>query len=344
MPLRRGGVHPLADFESDLRLPPGFSGRDANDDEDAVGDAIVFLQVGRPGNQNYWPGLCLALISFTEDLLEAAGLSSLTNPLDTYPPETQYANGGPVNTLNVKVGDSEIKLRPLYNQAADVIRVEMRREHPSMPGHATQAWPAYRPFLNAVSTATPGGRLAIAEYVWRAGVLEAQENVPTVGRGALIRPFSLLLEKFPTNHRPGGAVFQAMAFGYLRADSPNVILESHAVNVASRRAGVVGDVDGFQGAEIELAAEVKDLDIGQDNVDEQLGSFLQAVEEIPNATTLVIARTFDEWSRQHLLELGTLPVDKASLLERVAIWDVPKQQEASAALNISSHESRRVHR
>lgn len=123
-------------------------------------------------------------------------------------------------------------------------------------------------------------------------------------------------------------MFQAMAFGYLRADSPNVILESHAVNVASRRAGVVGDVDGFQGAEIELAAEVKDLDIGQDNFEDQLGGFLQAVEEIPNATSLVIARTFDEWSRNQLLDRGTLPVDKASLLERVAIWDVPKQQEA----------------
>jgi hypothetical protein len=309
VPLRRGGIHPLADFETELGLPAGFCNRDFNESEDAVRDAIHFLEVERPANQNYWPGLCLAMVGFAEELLAAAGDESLERPLDIYPPETQYAAGGPVNTLNVKVGESEIKLRRLYNHAAVVIRVEMRRQHPQMPGHATQAWPAYRPFLDAVCAATREGRRAIAEYIWERGVLNAQENVPTVGRGALIRPFSRLLEIFPTTHRPGGAVFQAMAFGYLRADSPNVILESHAVNVASRRAGVVGDVDGFQGAEIELAAEVKDLDIGQDNFENQLGGFLQAVEEVPNATTLVIARTFDTWSKNRLLDLGTLPVD-----------------------------------
>ena len=113
----------------------------------------------------------------------------------------------------------------------------MRRDHPSNAAHATQSWRAYRDFISLVYAATPGGRLAVAEEIWQSGVLAADERQWANGVERIVRPFELVLAEFPTQGAtPGGAIYQALVFGFFRADSPNLTLESHSVNTASSRA------------------------------------------------------------------------------------------------------------
>lgn len=298
--------------------------------------AIDFLENHRPPQQNYWPALTLALLAQAEELLAALGVSSLNDVFATVDIELEAAGGGARNTLNfVRPDGTQSKLRPAYGRTVAVIRSEMRRfAHPYSPGSQTGAWRSYRPFIEAIFGATPEERSTIARWVWEYGVLPIPETVPA-GAGAgdrRERPFAYVLRHMPTASRPGGAIFQAEAYAYLRADAPNVILEAHAVNVASRRARLVGDVAGFRGDAIELAAEVKDLHISEDNLDEQLGDFLVEIAEVPDATAIVFAAGFTDEAREALAAQNVIPLDREQMAATAAVWDLPKQTEAMGAL------------
>lgn len=300
----------------------------------AVEDALRWLAEERPMQQNHWPALTLAIVAQVQAVAEREGEVSFLDIFESNPPEATEARGKVVNTLNFRLssGDS-VKLRPLYNRTLHVIIHDMLREHPSNPGHATQSWPAYRPLIQKIGAMRPAERRSFVEALWGIAVLDkpARQLAAVVER--VVRPFELVLREMPTYLKErdggrGGAVFQAIAFGYLRADSPNLILESHGVNVGSKRAAMLGDVDGFRGQEPELAAEVKDLDLHDGNIWDQLGNFLMEIAEAPNVTAMVFCKTITPSARQLLEREGMIVLDRDGLARRVASWDVPKQQEA----------------
>lgn len=334
VPRARGGNQPIENFEQELGLPAGFCAR-PYDPGPALGASLDFLQNQRPPGQNYWPALVLALIGQAEKVLVGLGATSVDNVFGDLQREEVSARGRVLNTLNFVTPDgSTFRLRPSYTKVLSVIRSEMRRfAHPSNPQGATNSWQHYQPLIESIYRATPDQRAALARWVWDNGVLPITETVPGGAAGPRReRPFSYVLEHMPTSSNPGGAIFQAEAYAYLRADAPNVILESHAVNVGSRRAGLVGDVDGFRGDAVELAAEVKDLVIDEDNLEDQLGDFLVAVAEIPDATAIVFAAGFSDEAREALAAQNVVALDRGEMATIAAVWDFPKQAEAMGAL------------
>lgn len=232
-----------------------------------------------------------------------------------------------MNTLTFTVGATSVSLRRFYNLAESVIRNDMLRLHPSSAAHATQSWRAYETLIDLVFAMSPGGRLALAEWVWQQ-VLSLAEHPIAAVKERVVRPFEYVLTNMSTAARPGGAIFQAFAYGYLRADSPNLILESYSVNTGSSRKKMLGDVVGYRGQEPELAAEVKDLELTDENVDDQLGNFFEDIAGAPNATAVVICRAITSEARGRVEARGVTVLDKDTLRHTVAVWDLPKQQEA----------------
>ena len=323
----RGGDRPVSEYEADLGLPKGFGSR-ILERGDAFASAVEFLANRRPKAQNHWPALSLAILAQAESLLLAEGRESVEDVFETFPPD-DGGNGRVVNTMNLVSGDRSFKLRPSYNSALDVIRVEMRRDHPSNAAHATQSWRAYVPLITAVYQATPNERAAIAEYVWQEGVLLAPERRFASAASRIVRPFELALSSMPTQgFNPGGALFQGLVFGFFTADSPNLTLESHSVNTGSSRADMIGDVSGFRGGEVELAVEVKDHGIDDTHVNEVLGDFLEDLVKAPNATAVVVADNISENARNELAAVNVIGLSREDLRLRVITWDLPKQQEA----------------
>lgn len=91
---------------------------------------------------------------------------------------------------------------------------------------------------------------------------------------------------------------------------------------------MLGDVDGFRGAEVELAVEVKDIDLDATNWEDHLGAFLSDIDAAPNATAVVIARSIDDDVVAALEEIGVVPLDKPTMRRTVEVWDLTKQEEA----------------
>lgn len=323
----RGGNQPLSTFNSELRLPTDFTQRPLTHGVEFE-NAIRFLEYERPSGQNFWPALTLGFISQAEALLGDRGISRLDDVFEKYPPAAS-SQFKVVNTLTFVAGVKRFGIRGPYNDARNVIAVEMRRVHPTAAAHATQAWHSYQTFIDAVFRAQPGERHAIAEWIWQVGVVQADERRLTTAVSRVIRPFEQVLADMPTQgYRPGGALFQALVFGYFLADSPNLTLESHSVNTGGSHAAMVGDVAGFRGGELELAVEVKDTDLDDRNVDLILSDFLEDLVGVPNATAVVVAHHITDTARDSLALSNVIGLSRDELRQRVITWDLPKQQEA----------------
>jgi len=122
-----------------------------------------------------------------------------------------------------------------------------------------------------------------------------------------------------------------LVYAYLVADSPSLSFQSQKVNVGSSRAGVIGDVDGYQGADVVLAAEAKDKDLTIEDEDD-LEGFLEDVAGFPDADAVVFARSFDESIAARLERADVRMVDRAQMVTTVRLWDVPKQDIALQAM------------
>ncbi|SHX66933.1 Uncharacterised protein [Mycobacteroides abscessus subsp. abscessus] len=327
MPIR-GGNQPLSTFAAALGFPDGFADRPLPATHPKLDAAKAWLADDRPSAQNHWPALVLALIVQAEVLLAGEGADQIADVFTVHPPEESSARGRVVNTLNFTRSDAEsVKLRPLYNLALGVITYDMLRTHPSNPGHATQSWRAYRPLIELIYGMSPGERAALAKHVWQIGVVDAPEIRIAEVRERLIRPFEFVLVNMPTTGipgLPGGGMLQGITYGYFRADSPNLILESHKVNTGSSRAGRIGDVDGFRGGELELAAEVKDLSIEDASA---VADFVEDIAAAPNATAVVVCQSVADDAREEIESRNITVLTMEDLTRTVGVWDLPKQQE-----------------
>lgn len=328
--VKRGGNQPLSSFIEALELPTGFSDRTGGDEDPNYQAAVRWLDNERVPGQNFWPALCLAYIYQAEMVLHAAGKDSVDDPFKTFNVAERHASGRAVNTLNFIVAGQTFHSRPPYARAAEVIRVRMRREHPSSAPHATQSWRDYRRLITLIFAMTPAGRARFAEYVWLKGVIEKPEVAWISSHAArVVRPFERVLADFDTTGADrGGALLQALVYGFFSADTSTLTLESHNVNTGSSRASMPGDVAGFRGGEVELAVEVKDMAITQASVEEVLVDFLADLTEAPNATAIVVAADVDQPSRDRLAESNVIALSRNELRLRVMTWDLPKQQEA----------------
>lgn len=323
---------PLTEFEDSLELPQGFTSRNLDDvDGDAV-SAIAWLAHERPERQNFWPALCLAFIAQAERLLGHLGVDQKKDPFATIERKKTSAAKAVDQLVWITPDGTEVPSRRFYNAAAEVIIARMRREHPSSPGHNTSKWLMYEPLITHIFSTTPGGRLAIAEWIWQMGVLAKPKTVNTAHRTRQPRPFLAIIESLDTGSgTTGGAVFQAMVYGYLYADSPTLTVVSQKVNTGSRRAGVIGDVSGYLGEHLVLAAEAKDKHLGKSN-EADLHTFIEESSAFPDLDAVVFARSFDSHIAAKLEENKVRTFSTEDMMRTVRLWDVPKQENAVRAM------------
>ena len=324
----RGGDQPLSSFEEALGLKKGFSMSASGIDprKRHADAAIAWLKAKRPPRQSAWPALCLALVAQTSEALRLLELEYHENIL------AHRARLVAGRQLVLRVEKTDIPTRRYYNFAEQVIRVEMNRDHPSMPGHATAGWEAYSELIRHLGSCSSAGRASVAVWIWTNGVLSLTERLVPTQRTRRPRPFYEIVKDLDTaSGQTGGALYQAMVYAYFVADSPTLTVVSHPVNTGSSRAGVIGDVDGFLGEEIVLAAEAKDKDLTIDDEDD-LVAFKEDVGPHPDIDAVIFARTFDAKLHEILKRADIRTMSRQEMLVSVSLWDVPKQENAVRAM------------
>lgn len=283
-------------------------------------------------------GLLIAFIDFLKDLgVPNQKFKNLDHLLKKYPRHEMTAAGQRANTLIVARGNERgtISLRPFYNEVERFFRAEKKRfDYPSCAPHATQAWGDYRNWLDALVTFSSKEidqlRSKVVEYVL--AKLKSQEFDPA---SVTTEPplFRLILESFPlTAHKgePTGAAYQAIVFGFVRADNPHLQVEIDKVRTGSKRLQRVGDIDCWEGSRLAISAEVKQLTLKVDSVSDLEGFANETGKR--GALGMVVALAFDEGTRTRIEDLGLKALDRNDLLKIVELWDPLKQRTAVKSL------------
>jgi hypothetical protein len=287
---------------------------------------------GFPGRK-FSAGLLIAFIDlFTSIGVPGAGMKNLDDVLAKYPRQLKTAQGKHANTLILLTGKgTTASLRPFYNVAERFFRAEHKRfDYPNCAPHATQAWQDYLPWLDALATFSPAELSDLREQVctYVLGTLKSQEFDPA---SVQFEPpvFRMVIENFDMSKKksePGGAAFQGIVFGFLRADNPHLQVEIDKVGAGSKRLQRVADIDAWEGKRLAISAEVKQYTIKLTDVPD-LESFANAVGQ-RGALGVVFALDFEEGARDAIEALGVRALDPYDMLQIVELWDPLKQRTA----------------
>lgn len=326
--VRHHGPPLVRDFVESLGLHPSICNRARpTTTTEAVREVLHLKQLHR--RRRYLLGVLIAYIGVAEALLRERNLDRIDNVFAAFPPKERLADGSRVNTLTLEGRDGVISLRGFYNMIERVIRHDLHRpDYPNSAPHATQSWGQHKREFELICAMTPSERAQLLDELW-SQILVIPELAGEVHGTRELRPFGHILDNFASSTRgePGGAVLQGLAYAYYRADSPSVTLRIFKVGSGSSRVGAAGDVDGWIGGSLALSVEVKDLDIGDDDVS-QFDQFIKQLQRWPNCTAVVLANSFSSQAREFLSENSILVFDRPRMSSNVAYWDMPKQKMA----------------
>lgn len=284
---------------------------------------------GKP--RKYVGGL---LPSFCDFLIELGvpdrGYRSLNDFFRDYP---QITDG--VSTLTVALpGGGQKTIRPAYERYHRLYITENHRlDYPRSQPYATGKWGDYRNWLEALVSMSQEDLEWIAQATV-SFVLEELRDQSFDPASVRTEPpiFKWLLERFDFGARargePTGAAYQAMVFGYIRADAPHLQIEARKARAGSARTMGIGDIDAWEGDRLVMSAEVKHFIVAPNDVSDFTHFAANVVERA--ALGFVVAENFQEGVREAIEALGLHALSRTDVLRIVSLWDPLKQR---AALN-----------
>jgi hypothetical protein len=284
---------------------------------------------GKP--RKYVGGLLPSFCDFLIELeVPGKGYSSLDDLFADFP---QITEG--VSTLTVALPSGGQKtIRPAYERYHHLYVTEKHRlDYPRSSPYATGKWGDYRRWLDALVAMSKDDLewIALASVTFVLDELKDQSFDPSSVR-AEPPIFKWLLDEFNFGARargePTGAAFQAMVFGYIRADAPHLQVEARKTRAGSARTKGIGDIDAWEGDRLVISAEVKHFVVSDSNLSD-LTHFAAAVTERA-ALGMIIAEDFQDGVQEKIEALGLHSLSRMDVLRIVSLWDPLKQR---AALN-----------
>jgi hypothetical protein len=300
---------------------------------DAMAQELKKRAFGRGGKMLI--GLYSCFIGLAEQVCALSGRPSIQNVLEEFETTQSRAEPGEtVATLTIFATDQQgaerqVGLRGLYNVFSDFVRGPQLARHgyPSSPGHTTSRWHHNRDDLQVIFSMTQGERRYLAEAIW-----DLLLTLPRWKRRLPPRqvkdPFAQALREFDRRARNGetsGAALQGFVYGFLVADAPYLQFHTAGARTGAKRAGLVGDVDGYDGPDLALTAEVKDRHM--DN-SEAIIDFYGNVAPWDDAIAFIACRSAtNEFANDvEANGIGVYTLDQ--LIDQVELWVIPKQLAA----------------
>lgn len=278
--------------------------------------------------RKYVGGLLPAFAQFLLDLeTPGSGYESLEDFFADFPQVTEG-----VSTLTVMVDGKAKTIRPAYNQFHKLYITDHKRlDFPRSEPYGTGKWADYRHWLDSLVGFSAANLQKVidlsVEFVLAELPEQAFDADSVIAEPALFR---LLLTEFDFGARakgePTGAAFQAMVFGFIRADAPHLQVQATKARAGAARTGNIGDIDAWDGDRLVVSVEVKHTTLEEKDVP-MFTHFSAQVNE-RGALGMVVATDFGPGVRDALDAEGLLTLSRSDVADRVAFWDTVKQRIA----------------
>lgn len=309
---------------------------DPNALESAVTQGVLAFVADQFPRAKYVLGLALDFALLAQEVCDAAGvgdsprLSLSEKELFAIYPRIERRGNRTANTLSLQVGGRSFGIRKHEEAIVRLFHGLSRTDYPSAYVYNTGQWHKFRPLLLDCFRLSSATRRDLCERLIKFGLEQMPVNRYFHRAQQRVRTLQSIVSGYKREdpNENGGLVFQAIAYGYLKADRPHLSLIVDKVRTGSARQKRFGDIDGYSGLDLELSVEVKDLLITASNVHRELGGFLEEV-----SSRMVPAQVFvadiDTEAAEYLLGRGVLPFTQDDLMATIERWDWPKQDAAT---------------
>jgi len=311
--------------------PPDGGSTSVSSRESGVVEQLLESEKSEFTNSKGTLGLTLDFLMVAEELSQTDGWVAGFNPnIESDDVLDRYEQASVKSTLTIKHDGEKFAIRPVQNAVIDLFREDLNRTNfPSSPGHHTGEWERYTHLLEMAFQLSRDGRYLAAQRLFDYGLEELERKDITKREPPFPKPFEAILRKYERSapDEEGGLTYQAWSYGYVKATWPHLSLEASKVRTGSSRQNRYGDIDGYQGPDLMVSVEVKDLPIDGSNVESELGSMMELAE---NATTIVVAicRSASDEAIDTLEASGVKVLTDDRLEERLELWDYHKQNRA----------------
>lgn len=317
-------------FGREMRLAP------VTPQEQAVVNAVLATVEHDFSGKRYILGLALDFTLLAQrlalvDTEAKAFRSDLTTDIlfQRYERVTEKS-GRLANTLTVKYGATTEGIRKIEEQVVKLFHALNRSGYPSAYVYNTGQWHKYPELLLSCFKLSEPGRYSLCVDLVQLGLEKLAENTFFGRQTARPKLFPMIVMEYDRDARKeenGGLIYQAIAYGFIKADRGHLDIIADKVRTGSSRQRRFGDIDGYYGLDLEVSVEVKDLAITAENIERQLGSFVsQAVGNSVNG--IAFAASFSEEARQELQKAGLTALAQSDLEWIVRGWDWQKQERA----------------
>jgi hypothetical protein len=274
-------------------------------------------------------------------LIVAEQLSRRTEEFDGFDPDVgrerifdRFSRKDTSATLTFLLDGNQFGIRSVHNDLITLFRDDLGRTNfPSSPGHHTGEWERYEVMLERAFRLSRRGRYVATRRLFEYGLEHLRSKSYASRDPPFPTPFGTVLTEYSRSHpeEEGGSAYQALCYGFVRAQWPHLSLRASKVRTGSSRQHRYGDVDGYLGPDLMISVEVKDLHVDQGNVRSELGTTSQVAERT-TAIAIAICRSVSDDAREMLEAAGVRVLDDDDLETRVRTWDYHKQNRAVQAM------------
>lgn len=275
-------------------------------------------------------GLAIDFVILAEELSHHNGWLEGYDPSITRKDILDRYESTAKSSLTLKRGGVKEGIRSYHNDLIDLFRDDLNRTNfPSSPGHHTGEWERYDDMLERAFRLSREGRYIAVQELFDIGLEKLGTKEYERRQPPFRDPFLHILTEYKRSapNEQGGSAYQALCYGYVKAEWSHLSLRASKVRTGSSRQQRYGDIDGYHGPDLMISVEVKDRVIDSSNVRSELGTMITVAGET-TALPIVICKRITDEARETLEEEDVRVIDDNALERQLNLWDYHKQNRA----------------
>jgi hypothetical protein len=214
-----------------------------------------------------------------------------------------------------------------------------RTDYPSAYVYNTGQWQKYKDLLTSCFKLSPEGRIEALLRLIKYGIDNMEKTIFFERRGDKRNLFAEIIANYPRTKagENGGLTFQAIIYGFIVADRNHLSLIADKVRTGSARQKRIGDIDCYNGVELELSIEVKDMELNINNYKREVSKFINCINE-GNLFGIIACKKVSDDAKSILHNKNIVLLTDDLIQTQVETWDWPKQNKAvNGMLHFLSH-------